>query len=132
MKSEVLDVERLLQMKNQDEFWWDYISDSGDGQKAVYSVAFLCMSDLVAGKNLKGDDHLEFLTVDAENNLGDDKTILPRGAFLFVGGDTSYHISDYGTLASRFQNPFWWAFNDLHGRNSVCLMCLFVAGKPET
>ena len=119
MKSEVLDVEQPLQMKNQDEFWWDYISDSGDGQKAVYSVAFLCMSDLVAGKNLKVDDHLEFLAADAEKNLGDDKTILPRGAFLFVGGDTSYHISDYGTLASRFQNPFWWAFNDLRGRNSV-------------
>jgi hypothetical protein len=39
--------------------------------------------------------------------------LLPRGTFLFVGGDTSYHIADYGTLAIRFQNPFWWAYDDL-------------------
>ena len=119
MKSEVLDVEELLKMKTPPEgdFWWDYISDSGDGQKAMYSVAFLCMSDLVGSKNPKVDEKLAFLG--AGENSGEDKTILPRGAFLFVGGDTSYHISDYGTLASRFQNPFWWAFNDLRGRESV-------------
>ena len=121
MKAEVTDIEQLLQRKfeSADEFWWDYISDSGDGQKAVYSIAFLCMSDLAGGRNLKPGDTLEFLSADAEKNSNDDKTILPRGAFLFVGGDTSYHISDYGTLASRFQNPFWWAFDDLRGRQSV-------------
>ena len=42
------------------------------------------------------------------------RRILPRGAFLFIGGDTSYHISDYATLADRFQNPFCWASRDLH------------------
>jgi hypothetical protein len=38
---------------------------------------------------------------------------LPRGEFLFNGGDTSYHIADYATLANRFQSPFRWAFDDL-------------------
>src|SRR4030095_12992462 len=49
MKAEVIDIEQLPQTNSEslDEFWWDYISDSGDGQKAVYSIAFLCMSDLV-------------------------------------------------------------------------------------
>src|SRR5205085_6209154 len=31
----------------KEEFWFDYIADSGDGQRAVYSVAYLCMSDFV-------------------------------------------------------------------------------------
>lgn len=121
MKAEIIDIEQLLKTNSDslDEFWFDYIADSGDGQKAVYSIAFLCMSDLVGGKNLKLGEKLKFLSADAKKNLEEDKTILPRGAFLFVGGDTSYHISDYGTLASRFQNPFWWAFADLRGKQSV-------------
>src|SRR4029450_9414331 len=30
------------------EFWFDYLADCGDGQKAMYSIAYLCMSDLWA------------------------------------------------------------------------------------
>lgn len=40
-------------------------------------------------------------------------TPLPRGAFLFVGGDTSYHVADFGGLGLRFQKVFEWAFQDL-------------------
>src|SRR5205085_9267752 len=39
--------------------------------------------------------------------------LLSRGAFLFVGGDTSCYIADYASLASRIQNPFSWAYNGL-------------------
>jgi hypothetical protein len=92
---------------SEKEFWFDYISDTGDGQKAMYSVAYLCLSDLYAGNNPQVGDELKFAP-DADR-----KTRLPRGAFLFVGGDTSYHISDYASIANRFQNPFWWAYNDL-------------------
>ena len=38
---------------------------------------------------------------------------LPRGEFLFVGGDTAYHASDYMTLVNRIQHPFAYAFLDL-------------------
>ncbi|MEA2205332.1 MAG: hypothetical protein QOE77_2108 [Blastocatellia bacterium] len=38
---------------------------------------------------------------------------LPRGAFLFVGGDTTYHVADYASLAGRFQSVFEWAYKDL-------------------
>ena len=96
------------------EFWFDYISDTGDGQKAMYSVAYLCLSDLAVNRNPQLGDKPEFVLQPAE--LGADKLLLPRGTFLFVGGDTSYHISDYGTLANRFQNPFWWAIDDLKDR----------------
>jgi len=31
---------------SEEEFWFDYIADSGDGQMAVYGVACMCLSDL--------------------------------------------------------------------------------------
>ena len=38
---------------------------------------------------------------------------LPRGSFLFVGGDTAYHVADFAGLGLRFQKMFDWAFEDL-------------------
>ena len=96
------------------EFWFDYISDTGDGQKAMYSIAYLCLSDFAVSRVPQLNELLEFVLEPKE--LATDKSLLPRGTFLFVGGDTSYHISDYGTLAQRFQNPFWWAYADLKAK----------------
>lgn len=63
---------------------------------ATYSIAYLCLSDL----RLKPP--------------GSDSTLeLPRGEFLFVGGDTTYHLADYATLHNRFHTPFIWAYEDL-------------------
>ena len=42
-----------------------------------------------------------------------DLTKLPRGTFLFVGGDTAYHVADFAGLGLRFQRVFDWAFEDL-------------------
>ena len=123
MKPKIIDVEKLWNQSQQnprDEFWFDYISDTGDGQKAMYSIAYLCMSDLAVKNDLQIGNAVEFVSKDNREELATaGKALLPRGLFLFVGGDTSYHISDYGTLANRFQNPFWWAFQDLHGKASV-------------
>jgi hypothetical protein len=44
---------------------------------------------------------------------GQRSTTLPRGAFLFVGGDTSYHVADFAGLGLRFQKTFQWAATDL-------------------
>src|SRR5262249_21008797 len=70
--------------------WFDYIADTGDGQMAMYSVASLCYRDL-----------------ELENKH------LPRGRFLFCGGDTAYHVADVPTLAAQFQAPFHWAWHDV-------------------
>jgi hypothetical protein len=84
-------------------FWFDYLADTGDGQMALYDIAYLCMSELyLADKS--SDVHLE-------EQAGGER--LPRGEFLFIGGDTAYHVADYETLAQRFQAPFWWAYRDL-------------------
>lgn len=89
----------------KDEFWFDYIADSGDSQKATYNVAYLCLSDLwVASGTAGGAAHFEAL---------DGGIRLPRGEFLLVGGDTAYHLSNIRTLLQRFRNPFAWAHREL-------------------
>jgi hypothetical protein len=107
--------------KQRKEFWFDYLADAGDGTKAMYSLAYLCLSDLWVkplGDQLPpaGDAR----KVKVSDNISGFTMGLPRGDFLFIGGDTAYHAADYMTLATRIQQPFAWAFEDLafHGRVS--------------
>ena len=98
---------------DEGEFWFDYISDTGDGMTATYSIAYLCLSDLwVAnpGTEMKAKT-LEVKLRPRDTVTGLEK--LPRGEFLLVGGDTSYHMADYASLHQRFQLPFQWAHEDL-------------------
>src|ERR1044071_7920093 len=79
---------------NGEEFWFDYLSDTGDGTKAMYSLAYLTMCrGLWTTPNPTAN--AEVKTTPGDPNLSYQ---LPRGAFLFVGGDTAYHASDYMTL----------------------------------
>jgi len=117
MQGKVLDYRDWIQEsvnKNwpEDEpFWFDYIADTGDSQRATYSIAYLCQGDLfLAQENcLPGSEQI-FL-----QNGG---YLLPRGQFLFVGGDAAYYIADLPTLAERFQKPFNWAYEDRFGQES--------------
>lgn len=115
---------KRLQPENNEikEFWFDYISDSGDGQMGVYNVACLCLADLWIDKEecrkidriVYSDDDHPAVSFDPPAAAGlDKKILLPRGSFLFVGGDTAYHASSYSTLVERFQNPFRWAFSSV-------------------
>jgi hypothetical protein len=97
--------------KEKGEFWFDYLSDTGDGMMATYSIAYLCLSDLYAPHSLNAGDDIKTCS-----NKGDIKTavsLLPRGEFLLAGGDAAYHVSDYMTLARRVQLPFEWAYADV-------------------
>ncbi len=120
------------------EFWFDYIADTGDGTRATYSIAYLCFSRLWAEGALADlqqnfpalPDKVGFMLDEgfapvkpvkyADRNLNrhqkqidpEKQTELPRGEFLLVGGDTTYHLSDYEGLHTRFQTPFCWAFKD--------------------
>ena len=98
---------------DEGEFWFDYISDTGDGMTATYSIAYLCLSDLFVDdpglKKPAHDVHVRLQTRDDVKGL----KRLPRGEFLLVGGDTSYHMADYASLGMRFQQPFRWAYDDL-------------------
>jgi hypothetical protein len=89
-------------------YWFDYIADTGDGMSAVYNIAYLCMSELwLDAQGSIGSNNVA-LTPDATCTLH-----LPRGEFLFVGGDTAYHIADTASLKERFQTPFNCAYLDI-------------------
>jgi len=106
-----------------DEFWFDYLSDAGDGSRAMYSIAYLALSSLWT----KLDQNTFALPADADKRKvttlktdgNDYKYELPRGQFLFIGGDTSYHAADYLTLVDRFQRPFAYAYQDLRKRKLI-------------
>lgn len=105
----------------KEEFWFDYIADSGDSQEATYSIAYLCLSDLLVDEARVGAP-VEFVQGPARGLAQEsDRRLLPRGQFLFVGGDTAYHVSNPRTLLQRFRAPFCWAAKDLEdrGRASV-------------
>src|SRR5262245_24875051 len=104
MTAEEIDLTDLA--AGREEIWLDYISDTGDSQRATYSVAVLCLSDLWAEGPAAG--------ARVEDHRGQGGGfVLPRGDLLFVGGDTAYHVADLATLTERFQQPFAWAFEDL-------------------
>lgn len=103
----------------EQEFWFDYLSDTGDGMTATYSLAYLCLSDLYADARVVGAGTLQLPDAKADvrpaPNTGD--APLPRGQFLFIGGDTAYHMSDFQSLVQRIQVPFRWAFADHRARD---------------
>jgi len=92
-----------------DSYWFDYIADTGDGMSAVYNIAYLCMSELWVDTQFNLTHNSVALTTD-----GTHTEYLPRGEFLFVGGDTAYHIADTASLKERFQIPFNCAYTDLN------------------
>ncbi|HZB44154.1 MAG TPA: hypothetical protein VE360_02865, partial [Pyrinomonadaceae bacterium] len=67
MAAEVLD---FAGDGGEGEFWFDYLSDTGDGVTAVYSLAYLSMSDLWVKKPWSQV---------AELKDGDDRVRLARG-----------------------------------------------------
>ena len=116
------------------ELWFDYASDLGDGVAAMYSTAYLLQADLaVAGRGkaaaalptaaeviaARAAGKTIALAVVAPRGDGDDALAparLPRGEFLFVGGDTGYHVADHRTIVTRVQAPFYWAALELESR----------------
>lgn len=64
------------------EFWFDYISDTGDGMTATYSIAYLCLSNLWVKElwdqmpdDSDADVHLDHSVNNERTNL----VPLPRG-----------------------------------------------------
>jgi len=104
------------------EFWFDYLSDTGDGTAATYSVAYLALCDLHVAS--------EQPSIDAQVSLDGGAFRLKRGALLLVGGDTAYHVADVPTLGERFLKPFEWAFEDVQKRTGVAPDDRLILGLP--
>lgn len=105
---------RASQSPESEAFWFDYLADSGDGQMAMYSLAYLLLGDLFR----EGKDLSLGASEGAER--------LCRGRFLFTGGDTAYHVADRATVAERFAAPFDWALADREREGTLA-----VDGRPR-
>jgi hypothetical protein len=75
-----------LDYSGQDEVWFDYAADSGDGFRSTYTVA-----------TLLGKPSISIPGVDTE---------LPRGRFLVLGGDAVYPAASESLYRDRFLGPF--------------------------
>jgi len=96
---------------SEQDVWFDYLADMGDSVDSMYAIAYTTMvsfdgDDATATWPL-GDDRKPLTVV-----AGGDQGKLPRGQFLFIGGDTAYHVADAATLRARVERPFRWAFTD--------------------
>lgn len=106
------------------EFWFDYISDVGDGTRAMYSSAYLLMCKSLGTKLSPATTKLPGVQASCEVTTRQDAQEefpyqLPRGEFLFLGGDTAYHTAEYMTLVNRIQHPFKYAYEDLDQKGLV-------------
>jgi hypothetical protein len=73
-----------LDYSSADELWVDYLSDTGDGWEATYTMAWLL----------------------AQESLDFDGEQLPRGKVLLLGGDQVYPTADPSAYEDRFIGPF--------------------------
>jgi hypothetical protein len=89
------------------DFWWDYVADTGDDELAMLDIAALLYSDL----------YLDGTTVRraTKGTAPPAGECLPRGQFLFVGGDTAYHVANRATLEVQFGGPFREAWSAVTG-----------------
>jgi hypothetical protein len=102
------------------EFWFDYMSDVGDGTRAMYGTAYFALSNLWTNLPDKGTAlAVETPNPDVSTTRNGHNFALPRGEFLFIGGDTAYHAADYLSLATRIQKPFNYAYEDLRSQNLI-------------
>lgn len=79
-----------------DDFWFDYLSDTGDGFNPVYAIARCVASEL-----------------DVRTTEGRVER-LPRGAVLVLGGDQVYPTPSRVEYHRRFLVPFRTAFPESH------------------
>jgi hypothetical protein len=79
MYSPHLELIQVAEEKRNDDFWWDFVSDSGDGGNATYTVAREMQKDFLV-KALADD-------LDANQVLPEK---FPKGELLVLGGDLAY------------------------------------------
>ncbi|MBK8149881.1 MAG: hypothetical protein IPK58_17190 [Acidobacteria bacterium] len=99
-----------------DEFWFDFMADTGDGQMGVYNVGCIALNDLWVEGDGRVGSKVKLMPSKSGKPADVDFeafSVLPRGYFLFVGGDTAYHSANFATLVERFQLPFRWAFTGI-------------------
>lgn len=96
---------------NEKEFWFDYISDTGDGWNATYAIACLA-----------GAETLHVLP--PEQDSDEPPVDLPRGRFTILGGDEVYPTASLEDYKERLTDPFWCAHSAGDDKNAQIVYAL--------
>ncbi len=110
---------RLIEPPESGELWFDYVGDTGDGEAAMYSVAYLLQAELRLGADADERDRRRGPVMVTLGDPGAGPALLPPGQFVLFGGDTAYHVADRATIAGRVRAPFAWAARDLHAAGAA-------------
>jgi hypothetical protein len=96
------------------DYWFDFVADTGDSDIATYNLAYLFHGDLTVqdpdGLLASSQPALLGSPAIAAGASATAGTVLRRGAFLFVGGDTAYPVADFAQLEARFTRPLDHAY----------------------
>jgi hypothetical protein len=97
----------------REDYWFDFVSDTGDSDVAMYSLAYLFHGDLaLEGRPgaLAANDPTLANQPEVTIANGSECELLPRGEFLFLGGDSAYPVAEQAALDARFTAPLNHAF----------------------
>ena len=89
-----------------DGLWFDYIADLGDGNRSMAGLAYHLQRDATVAPARPGALDLGVSWVDPGRFKDAVPARLPRGHFLFLGGDLAYPASDVETMKLRVFDPF--------------------------
>jgi hypothetical protein len=92
-----------------DQFWIDYVADTGDGWDASYSVAYLVGRDaLYLRKDLEPTPQPIAASGTAEADAIKQAGVatLPAGSILMLGGDQIYPTASAAAYQGRLQDPY--------------------------
>ncbi|KAF8040169.1 hypothetical protein BT93_B2408 [Corymbia citriodora subsp. variegata] len=78
--------------RNKEDFWFDFVADTGDGWNSSYSIARLLAQPSLNAKTSSGP-----------------KRCLPRANLLLIGGDLAYPNPTLDNYEYRFFRPFMCA-----------------------
>ena len=111
-----------VRYSEEEELWFDWIADTGDGANATYTVARSLAQPVL---EVRADDyrqHKVFQKLDKppathkakregiENNKDEHFNInLPRGKFFVIGGDLAYPTANEDEYNKRLFRPFEYA-----------------------
>lgn len=95
------------------DYWFDFIADTGDSDVAAYAIAYLFHGDLVVAdpaRLLKTDEPVLDAPLPVVTSRDHGTQVLPRGQLLYVGGDTAYPVADFASIKARFTAPLNFAY----------------------
>jgi len=107
--------ERSSRSQSGEEFFFDFVADTGDGFNGTYVVASLMAKAVLSVTEYSDDGRGESVE-------------LPRANVVFHGGDICYPSFSFENFFYRFSQPYAWAFPEEQGNGETMY---FATGNHE-